>query len=62
MTRTLGDHQVFRFEGTLECSSLTDGFAVTGEDVDTGFRTTGYFLNEDATLGTRQEVMLVARC
>ncbi len=56
VTRTLPDGQVFRFRGILDVSGPADGFTVTGEDLDTGFRTTGYFAGEDTTAGVLQQV------
>lgn len=56
VTRTLADGQVFRFRGILDLSGPAGGFTVTGEDPDTGFRTTGYFLREDTAAGVLQRV------
>ncbi|MFF3249388.1 hypothetical protein ACFYWY_38060 [Streptomyces sp. NPDC002870] len=56
VTRTLSGGQVFRFRGVLDLSGPAGGFTVTGEDPDTGFRTTGYFLREDTAAGVLQQV------
>ncbi|MFD9053435.1 hypothetical protein [Streptomyces zaomyceticus] len=59
VTRTLPDGQRFRFLGTLDLTAPEGGFTVVGEDLDSGLRTTGYFLVEDDTPGLRQDVVAV---
>lgn len=59
VTRTLPDGARFRFQGTLDLTAPVGGFTVVGEDLDSGLRTTGYFLAEDATPGVRQDIIAV---
>jgi hypothetical protein len=56
VTRTLAGGAVFRFRGELDLAGPYGGFTVTGQDPDTGLRTTGHFLAEDDAYGVRQRV------